>query len=165
GSPIRSRKVRRRIWLELALMVVMWCALATAVAWLGIWKYFLWMLVVPEIIAGNLQSWRRYIEHVGMTGSTPNSATRSIIPRGPLGHLFAFTLLHEPYHGVHHQRAGLPHAEIPRFAASLLPQSPEERPPFPSYRAALLDLLRCLPDPRVGPQWNSIASSSSSSKG
>ncbi|HYR58947.1 MAG TPA: hypothetical protein VEO95_09970, partial [Chthoniobacteraceae bacterium] len=71
-----------------------------------------------------------------------------------LGRLVAFTLLHEPYHGVHHIHAGLTHAELPQFASELEPAQPGERAPFPSYRAAMLDLLRNLPDPRVGAQWH-----------
>ena len=153
GSPIRSRKVRRRIWAEIALIVAVWTGiLATVVHWHA-WTYFVWMYLVPAGIAGNLQSWRKYIEHVGLTGSTVNSATRNIVAEGWLGRLLAFTLLHEPYHGVHHKRAGLPHAKLPQFAAELQPASPDERSPFPSYRSALLHLLRSLVDPRVGAQW------------
>jgi fatty acid desaturase len=100
-----------------------------------------------------LQSWRKYIEHVGLTGSTVRSATRSIVADGWLGRLVSFTLLHEPYHGVHHLHAGVSHAELPQLAASLAPTVPEERAPYPSYRQALADLLRNLPDPRVGAQW------------
>jgi fatty acid desaturase len=153
NSPIRAAKVRRRIWNELALMAVVWIAVLAAVTWLGVWKYFLWLFLVPAVIAANLQSWRKYIEHVGMTGHTPNSATRSIVCRTWLGHLVAFSLLHEPYHGVHHEYSGVPHAELPRFASSLEPKTPDDVPPFPSYRHALLHLLRSLADPRVGAQW------------
>ncbi len=153
GSPIRSRKVRRRIWTELALTAVVWIAMLSAVTWFGVWKYFLWVYLVPAVLAGNLQSWRKYIEHVGLTGSTVRSATRSIVAEGPVGRLVALTLLHEPYHGVHHQRAGVGHAELPRFASDLLPETPEEHPPFPSYRHALLHLLGSLENPRVGAQW------------
>lgn len=156
GSPIRSRKVRRRIWAELALTAAVWIVLLSTVTWLDAWKYFIWMYLVPAVIAGNLQSWRKYIEHVGLTGSTIRSATRSIIADGPFGRLMSFTLLHEPYHGVHHQRAGLTHAELPLYAEDLQPTEPEERPPFPSYRHALVDLLRCLVDPRVGAQWHDV---------
>ncbi|MEA3209601.1 MAG: hypothetical protein QOE70_2658 [Chthoniobacter sp.] len=158
GSPIRNKKVRRRIWAELALTVVVWIAVLSAVAWFAVWKYFLWMYLVPAVIAGNLQSWRKYMEHVGLTGSTVNSSTRSIVSESWLGRVVAFTLLHEPFHGVHHRRAGLTHAELPHFAADLQPTSPGERPPFPSYRHALLDLLRNLADPRVGAQWNAAKS-------
>lgn len=153
GSPIRAARVRRRIWQEFAVIVVIWAAILAAVAWFGVWRYFLWMFFVPALIASDLQSWRKYIEHVGMAGNTPNSATRSIVCRTWLGRLVSFTLLHEPYHGVHHQQSGIPHAELPRHAAALEPKAPDEIAPFPSYRHALLHLLRNLADPRVGGQW------------
>src|SRR5204863_8940350 len=92
-SLVRSHKVRRRVWAELALAVVVWTAILTAIAFWGVWKYFLWMYLVPGLIAANLQSWRKYIEHVGLTGNTVNSSTRSIVPKSWLGHLFAYTLL------------------------------------------------------------------------
>ena len=90
-----------------------WICLLAAVAWLGAWKYFLWMYLAPAYLASNMQSWRKYIEHVGLTGSTVNSSTRSIVSEGLLGRFVSFTLLHEPFHGVHHRHAGLPHAELP----------------------------------------------------
>src|SRR4051812_20514715 len=71
-SLVRSRKVRRRIWLELALTVVAWAIALTTIGYFGIWKYFLWIYLVPGLIAANLQSWRKYIEHLGLTGNTVN---------------------------------------------------------------------------------------------
>ena len=153
GSPIRQNKVRRRIWIELGLMVVVWIGILFAVSYLHAWRYFLCMYLVPAILAANLQSWRKYIEHVGLTGNTVNSSTRSIVAEGRLGRLVAFTLLHEPFHGVHHKYSGLPHAELPQRASELLPSTPGERLPYLSYRHALWDVLRSLPDPRVGAQW------------
>ncbi|HEX8898341.1 MAG TPA: fatty acid desaturase [Chthoniobacterales bacterium] len=156
-SPVRSRKVRGRIWSELALSAVVWTAVLAAFAFWGGWKYFLWLYLVPAIIAANLQNWRKYVEHVGLTGNTVNSSTRSIVPRSVLGHLFAYTLLHEPYHGVHHENAGLPHRVLPLFTALLTPKEPGERAPFISYRQALPDLIRSLGNPRVGAQWRDSA--------
>lgn len=153
GSPIRSRKVRRRIWIELVLIALLWIGIVAAVAHWQLWRYFLWMYLVPASLAANLQSWRKYIEHVGMTGSTVNSCTRNIIAKGWVGRLVAFTLLHEPYHGVHHLHMALPHSRLPQHASDILPATPEECPPFPTYRHALLDLLRSLANPRVGAQW------------
>jgi fatty acid desaturase len=153
GSPIRAPKVRRRIRQEFALIAVVWTIILVAVAWFGVWEYFLWMYLMPAGLAADLQSWRKYIEHVGMSGNTPNSATRSIVCRTWPGRLVAFTLLHEPYHGVHHQNAGLPHAELPQFASALEPRSTADLRPFPSYHHALRHLLRNLADPRVGGQW------------
>ena len=155
-SPIRSKRVRRRIWAELALMVVTWTLILWAVATFGLWKYFIWIYLAPAVVAANLQSWRKYIEHVGLTGETVNSSTRSIVAKSWLGRLVAFTLLHEPFHGVHHQRAGLPHSLLPQHVEKLQPKHPGDRTPYPSYRYALLELMRSLADPRVGPQWRTI---------
>lgn len=155
-SPVRSKRVRRRVWAELALTVVTWTLVLWAVATFGLWKYFIWLYLVPAILAANLQSWRKYIEHVGMTGDTVNSSTRSIVAKSWLGRLVAFTLLHEPFHGVHHQRAGLPHSVLSQHVEKLQPKNPGERLPYPSYRNALVELAHCLADPRVGPQWRTI---------
>src|SRR6185436_1645740 len=99
-SPVRSRRVRLRIWAELVLTVVIWTFILWAMATFGLWKYFIWMYLAPAILAANLQSWRKYIEHVGMTGDTVNGSTRSIVAKSWMGRLVAFTLLHEPFHGV-----------------------------------------------------------------
>jgi fatty acid desaturase len=149
-SPVRSKRVRKRIWAELALTVVTWAFILWAIATFGLWKYFLWMYLAPAVLAANLQSWRKYIEHVGMTGDTVNSTTRSIVAKSWMGRLVAFTLLHEPFHGVHHQRSGLPHSVLPQHVEKLRPKKPGERTPYPSYRYALIELMRCLADPRVG---------------
>ena len=101
-----------------------------------------------------MQSLRKYIEHVGLLGSTVNSSTRSIVAHGWLGKLVAFTLLHEPFHGVHHRHSGLSHAKLPQFVAILEPARPDELPPFASYWQAFQDLFRSLADPRVGAQWS-----------
>jgi fatty acid desaturase len=157
-SPVRSKRVRRRIWVELVLMVVMWTLTLFAVGYFGVWKYFIWMYLAPALLAANLQSWRKYIEHVGMTGDTVNGSTRSIVAKSWLGRLVAFSLLHEPFHGVHHQRAGLPHSVLPQYVDKLQPKIAGERIPYPSYRNALPDLLRSLANPRVGPQWRTVES-------
>jgi fatty acid desaturase len=156
-TPVRSKRVRRRIWAELGLSAVVWTGILSAVAYWDAWKYFLWLYLAPAYLAANLQSWRKYIEHVGLMGSTVNSATRSIVARSWLGRFFAFTLLHEPFHGVHHLRAGVPHAELPMRVADLTPNSPGELAPFLSYRHAMRDLLRSLANPRAGTQWKVAA--------
>ena len=156
GSPIRSKKVRRRIWKELILMLVVWITILTSVTYWQVWPYFMCMYVIPEIIAANLQSWRKYIEHMGMTGSTVNGCTRNIIDNGWFGRFVSLTLLHEPYHGAHHLHVGMPHAELPGRASELQPTQPGEPYPFRSYAHAMLDLMRSLRDPRVGEQWKAI---------
>ena len=157
GSPIRNKKLRRRIWIEFAVSGAVWTGILTATAIFDAWPYFLWLHVIPAWLAANMQSLRTYVEHVGLTGSTVNSSTRSIVAEGWIANFVTFTLLHEPYHGVHHWRSGLPHPELPGHAEALEPTVPEERPPFRTYRAALRDLFINLPDPRVGAQWRGVA--------
>jgi len=157
GSPIRNKKLRRRIWTEFAGSAVIWTVIFGVIAATHTWNYFLWLHLMPAWLAANMQSLRKYVEHVGLTGSTVNSSTRSILADGWVARFLTFTLLHEPYHGVHHWRSGLTHPELPQHAAALEPTAPEERPPFRSYRAAVLDLCVNLADPRVGAQWRGIA--------
>jgi fatty acid desaturase len=154
GSPIRNKKLRRRIWIEFAITALVWTGILAAVAFFHAWKYFLWLHVIPAWLAANMQSLRKYVEHVGLTGSTVNSSTRSVVAEGWMATFLNFTLLHEPYHGVHHWRAGLTHLELPGHAAALEPTTEKERPPFRTFGAAVCDLLVNLPDPRVGAQWN-----------
>jgi fatty acid desaturase len=157
GSPIRNKKLRRRIWMEFATTAFIWVAILAMVAIFNAWKYFLWLYLIPAWLAANMQSVRKYIEHVGLTGSTINSATRNIVADNWLGKIVSFTLLHEPFHGVHHRHSGLPHAELPQYVAELEPKSPDERAPFRSYSHAFVDLFQNLPDPRVGGHWHGIA--------
>jgi fatty acid desaturase len=135
-------------------MIAVWCLILASAAWCGAIRLLLLVFGVPALLAGNMQSLRKYIEHLGLTGSTPLGSTRSVVPRGPIGRLVAFTLFDIPYHGVHHRFAGMPHAKMPEFTSVLTTTRRDEPPPYPTYRSALWDMLRSLPDPRVGAQWN-----------
>lgn len=153
GTVIRNRNRRRRIWMELALMAAVWITILAAVAYANAWKYLLIMYVIPASLAGSMQSLRKYIEHMGLNGSTVLSSTRSVVNPGLLGRFLAFTLFQEPFHGVHHKYARLPYAVLPEFTDELEPAGPPERAPFPTYRHALFDMLPSLLDPKVGSQW------------
>lgn len=100
-----------------------------------------------------MQTLRKYIEHMGLNGSTVLSSTRTVISRGLVGRFLAFTLFHEPYHGVHHKFARLPHSVLPKFTADPTLTMPDEMCPFSTYRDALQDMIGSLKDPRIGVQW------------
>jgi fatty acid desaturase len=153
NSIVRNRKVRRRIWGEFFTILGTWTLIVGAVATWNLWHYFVWLFLVPGIIAGNLQSWRKYIEHVGLVGHTAKSATRSIVADTWSGRLLSLTLLHEPLHGVHHLKVGLPHTAYPQNAPLLQPELEGDLPVFPNYRSALKHLLKNLSDPKVGSHW------------
>ena len=134
-------------------MLTVWGALVGAAAWWNAWTYLIVLYVLPGMLAGNLQSLRKYIEHMGLTGATVLSSTRSVSPSGLLGRLFALSLFNIPYHGVHHQYAGMPQAKMPEFTDLLIPKDERELPPYRGYWRAFRDMLWTLPDPRVGSQW------------
>ena len=153
GSPIRAAKVRTRVWKDFAFTAALWALALTFVTVTHTWVYFFWIYFLPAYIAGNLQSVRKYIEHVGLHGGTPLTATRSIVCDTWAGKLVSYTLLHEPLHGIHHRHSGLPHPVLPQYVAVLTPEKEEAIKPFPSYTAAFIHLFKCLRDPQVGPQW------------
>jgi fatty acid desaturase len=153
GSSVKDPAVRRRVWIELTGLVLFWGSVVAATAWFGLWQYFLMMYVIPAWIAGNLQSIRKFVEHLGVTGQPPLGVTRSIVPVGLVDRFIVFTLFHEPYHGVHHRYAHLPQTVFPAFAELLTPMQAGDLPPFSTYREAFLDMFRSLRDPRTGPQW------------
>jgi fatty acid desaturase len=153
GTVIENRNRRRRIWAELGLIALVWAVVLAVVVYWSAWKYLVVMYVIPAGLAGFMQSLRKYIEHVGLIGDTVLSSTRSVVSPGFLGQFLSFTLFHEPYHGVHHKYARLPHAVLPGFTADLEPGPPPELGPFPTYSHALLDTLPTLLDPKVGSQW------------
>jgi fatty acid desaturase len=137
----------------LALTAGFWSLAMWAVVHFSLWPWFWFNYFVPAFIAGNLQSWRKYIEHVGLSGHTARSATRSIVADTAAGRLVSLTLLHEPLHGIHHIKSNIPHSGLPARTAWLEPAEAGDTAPYPNYRAAFADLLRQLPDPRVGKQW------------
>jgi fatty acid desaturase len=153
GSTIRKPALRRRIWMELVLLLIAWSVIIAATAYWHAWKYLLVVYLLPAFLAGNFHSWRKYVEHMGLFGAKVLECTRTVLPQTVLGRALSFTLFHEPYHGVHHIYARLPHAVLPELSAMLLPPAQGEIRPFPNYRSALRDMIMSLHDPRIGAQW------------
>jgi fatty acid desaturase len=152
GSPVRSPSVRRRIFAELTMTVTFWGLVLAATAWWGAWKWLLVLYVFPAIVAGNMHSWRKYIEHMGLTGSTVLGLTRTVVPPGLIGRLLAFSMFNISYHSVHHYYARMPQASLRRFTSVLTPQAPEEQTVYPNYWRAFWAMLPTLADPKIGPQ-------------
>lgn len=155
-SPVTNKTVRKRIWMETTGMIVLWSTVLGLVAWFHVWNWFLVLYFIPAFIAGNMQSWRKYIEHVGLSGNTGRSATRSIIVETVPGRLMALSLLHQPLHGVHHVKSSIPYDALPENVDLIEPKDEGDTVPFPNYRSAFGDLLRRLRDPRVGAQWATV---------
>ncbi len=150
-TAIRDRAVRRLIWVELAGLAAFWAAVVAACAWFEVLPALVAAYLIPAVIAGNVQSLREYVEHVGLTGPRAVSLTRSVRSRTLLGRLVSWLLFHEPYHDVHHLYPKVPQEALPAVAAGN--PLPAELPVFGSYSAALRDLVRTLADPKFGKLW------------
>ena len=155
-TAIRDRAVRRLIWIELAGIVLFWSAAVGLVLWFAVFPAFVAAFLIPAVIAGNVQSLRKYVEHVGLTGQRGISLTRSVRNPSWFGRLIAWLLFQEPYHDVHHLYPKVPQESLPAVASVENPLPPE-LPLFANYTAALRDLLRGLADPKFGKAWSAAA--------
>ena len=153
NSSIANPGLRRRIWIEAALMVSSWMVVLGLVARFGMWMWLFVLFLIPAIVAGDMHSFRKYVEHIGLTGSGIKSLTRSVVPTLRLGRLIAFTMFNISYHTVHHRYGRMPETSLPQFADTMQPSNPDEVPVYPTYWAAFCAMLPTLTDPRVGPQW------------
>jgi len=154
GSPMVDRGARLRTWLELALIVGFWSALITLVAIKGWWLQFAVAYLLPAWLAGNIQGFRESVEHLGLAGTRPLAATRSIVPGGPAAAALSACWFHIEYHGLHHRYGSLPQSALPKLTPLMEPTQPGDTAPYSGYLSALRDMLRGCTNPRIGPQWN-----------
>jgi fatty acid desaturase len=150
-DPPAERRVRRRMVFEYLLMAAFWTALLSFVHSGGWWVPFGVAYVVPAILSANLQSWRKFIEHMGLFGDTPTTLSRTIVHESAPGRLLALTMLNVSHHGTHHRFGGVAFEKLPATTRDRL--TLEEHRLFATYWQALWAMLPSLADPRVGSQW------------
>jgi fatty acid desaturase len=150
------RSTARRLVVEYALCVVTWAAILGTVSQFGVWEYFLVGYFVPSLIAGNLQSLRKFTEHMGLLGHDVPSTTRTVIDPTLAGRLLSASMLHIDLHGPHHRYSKIPHHNLTEATPVVYEQElcqPEGANVFRSYAGAIWDMVKSLGNPRVGAQW------------
>ena len=150
------RYTARRLVGEYALSAAFWAAALAAIAYFGVWDYFLVGYLVPSMIAGNLQSLRKFTEHMGLLGHDVPTTTRTVIDETLPGRVLSATMLHIDYHGPHHEYAKIPHFNLPEATPVVYEEElkePAASNVFGSYPAAVWDMVKTLGDPKVGAQW------------
>jgi fatty acid desaturase len=150
------RAKARRLVHEYALCVGLWAAVAIAVIDFGVMEEFVVGYLIPALLAGNLQSLRKFTEHMGLLGHDVASTTRTVIDTSLPGRLLSASMLHIDLHGPHHRHAKIPHHRLPE--ATPITCEEEMRDPasanvFASYFSAIWAMVRTLADPRIGVQW------------
>jgi hypothetical protein len=104
-------------------------------------------------ISGVLQTLNKFEQHLGLHGETVLGLTRTVVDEHPVTELVSAAMLFNDYHGTHHRYAKIPYYRLPHATPYTLAGASEHCPVFASVVSATIDMLLCLGDPKVGPQW------------
>jgi fatty acid desaturase len=152
AKKIPKPQVRRLIW-EYANCVVVWAVVLYVINRNGWWEPFFVGYGVQALIAGNLQSIRKFTEHVGLMGDSILTTTRTVVDKSHYGEAMSRSMLRIDYHGTHHRYAKVPYYHLPAATPYVYDGKVECVPIFPTYLSAMWDMARSLGNPRVGAQW------------
>ena len=146
---------RRKVLRDYLVMITIWGLILMAITTFGYWPEFIMVFLVPAVLAGTIQSLRKFTEHLGLAGNTAETASRTIIDQSAVGHFLSATMLNVAYHTVHHRDASIPYHQLPRATAEAIAHDPEGNPIYTSYWQAFREMMPTLSDPKVGAQWAS----------
>jgi fatty acid desaturase len=125
-----------------------------AVAWIfNLWKSLIVATIVPLALSGMLQTLNKFEQHLGLHGQSVLGLTRTVVDRDRYSELVSAAMLYNDYHGTHHRYARIPYYHLPEATPYALAGAREYCPVYPNIAMAVLDMLTCLRDPKVGPQW------------
>jgi fatty acid desaturase len=134
--------------------ICFWSVVLAVVIDFHLWNKFLILVVTPMAISGMLQTLNKYEQHLGLHGQTVLGLTRTVVDQDKFAEVISAAMLYNDYHGTHHRYAKIPYYHLPQATPYALSAAREHCPVFPSVISASLDMLHCLLNPKVGPQWN-----------
>jgi fatty acid desaturase len=135
-----------------------WAALLAGSYYFNMWRPLLVGSIVPLAISGMMQTLNKFEQHLGLHGHTVLGLTRTVVDRTRYSEIISAAMLYNDYHGTHHRYAKIPYYHLPNATPYTLAGASEHCPVYPSIISASLDMLSCLRDPKVGPQWNERSS-------
>lgn len=138
--------------------VITWAAIFALVYEFNLWRLFLIVAVVPMAISGILQTLNKFTQHLGLHGNTVLGLTRTVVDQHLSAELISSAMFYNDYHGTHHRYAKIPYYNLPPATPYTLAGASEPCPVFHNLASAFFDMLPCLTDPKVGPQWLSPTS-------
>jgi fatty acid desaturase len=154
----------RRIKLEYALVVVVWTTVFVVLTRYGWWEEFLVGYFAQALIAGNLQTVRKFTEHMGLLGDTILTVTRTVVDKSHYGEAMSKSMLRIDYHGTHHRYAKVPYFNLPEATPYVYDGQVETVPIYPSYISAMWEMVKTLGNPRVGKQWTTLGAETTPSR-
>jgi fatty acid desaturase len=145
------------------MCVVFWAVVLGITYEFGLWRALAIGTLVPMAISGMLQTLNKYEQHLGLHGRSVLGMTRTVVDRSRASEVVSAAMLYNDYHGTHHRYAKIPYYHLPSATPYALAGSREQAPVYPSMLSASLDMLRCLLNPKAGPQWVKDESAAKSS--
>lgn len=157
SSSTAKPEKRRAMTVEYLAIAVVWGAAIGFCIWLHQtgsfafgWRH-LWF-ALPFLVAANLNSMRKMIEHVGTCSFDPVHGTRTVIGSSLLTKVVTFLDFDLSVHGPHHRHPKLEHTQLKNRMREIEAARPDEDfPVFSSFAGALRDTVRTLfTNPAVG---------------
>ena len=149
-----TQRERRMIFRGYVACVLFWSVTLAIVFDLHLGKLLVVGMLIPMMISGMLQTLNKFEQHLGLHGETVLGLTRTVVDRHQFGELVSAAMLYNDYHGTHHRYAKIPYYHLPHATPYTLAGATEYCPVYPSILSATIDMLFCLVNPKVGPQWN-----------
>lgn len=151
-SPLTDKGLRRTIGLEYAFCVLFWGSLFALFTVNSTWSNFLAAWVIPHLVAGMIQSGRKFTEHIGMASYDPMLGTRTVVGRNWLTKVCTWLNFDIFIHGPHHRHPRVPHRTLKEKMNEYVEKQPElQYPMFRTYAGAVWDTIPYLfRNPGVG---------------
>lgn len=151
GSPLTDTRIRRQIGWEYVAMLLTWTLILAAVAVTGSWALFLRAWVIPHWIAGVLQAFRKFTEHLGMKSYDPLLGARTVIGRRWVTRIACYLNFDIFMHGPHHRHPRASTNQLREKMIGYQQANPGNAyPVFPTYWSAIVDMLPAIWNPGVG---------------
>lgn len=152
--PENLKRAMRRSYL---MMFVVWAAIIGGMTWLGMtgrrqFRVEGLIFLLPFLLAANLNSIRKIMEHLGTASYDPLHGTRTVVGSSWLTRILSFFDFDLSIHGPHHRFPKLSHHQLAERMEEIQQASPDVRyPVFQSFSAALRDTFRTvIANPAVG---------------
>lgn len=134
-SPVKNPAIRRAIRNEYLAIVLVWGTAFSLVQYFHVWAEFVRVWMVPMLIAGVMQSIRKFTEHLGLSSFDPLLGTRTVLGGNWITRLSTFVNFDIFIHGPHHRHPRVAHNQLGRKMDDYMAASPETK--FPVYSSYL----------------------------
>jgi len=151
-SPLTDKSLRRTIAWEYAFCFAFWGSLFAVFTATNTWDLFLVAWVIPHLVAGIIQSGRKFTEHIGMASYDPMLGTRTVVGKNWFTKICTWLNFDIFIHGPHHRHPRVPHRTLKEKMNEYVAKQPElQYPMFRTYSAAVWDMIPYLiKNPGVG---------------